>query len=100
MHFTARSAVVRRGQTSSMTPLILSEVMTDAPGSGVPLRFESAASLCEFKQPRGGPHLNFGEIFPNGNLACDWAALHGRVRRHQLALRGRPEGASLPLSAL
>ena len=38
--------VVVRGQTSSRTPFILSEVMTDAARGKVPLRFESAASLC------------------------------------------------------
>ena len=50
--------VVVRGQTSSRTPFILSEVMTDVARGKVPLRFESAASLCDFKQPRGGPVFN------------------------------------------
>ena len=62
---TARNAVVRR-QASSRTPLILSEVITDAPGSGarVMLRFESAASLCEIEQPQGGPFLNALKLPP------------------------------------
>ena len=74
--------VVVRGQTSSRTPFILSEVMTDVARGKVPLRFESAASLCDFKQPRSGPVFNFAEIAPIAisPMSSSSATADGRLR--------------------
>ena len=89
---TAGNAVVRR-QTSSKTLFILSEVMTDASRCGVLLRFESAASLCEFKQPRGSPVLNSLKLPPTEILRVTPGVTSGPFSdRHN---PGRPGGTSI-----
>ena len=83
--------VLVRGQTSSRTPFILSEVMTDVARGKVPLRFESAASLCDFKQPRGGPVFTSLKLPPSPKRtgsAEDNGICDGRVEARQGVPRG------------
>ena len=83
--------VVVRGQTSSRTPFILSEVMTDVARGKVPLRFESAASLCDFKQPRSGPVFISLKLPPSPKRtgsAEDNGICDGRVEARQGVPRG------------
>ena len=74
--------VVVRGQTSSRTPFILSEVMTDVARGNVPLRLAGLYALCEFKQPRSGPVFNFAEIAPVAisPMSSSSATADGRLR--------------------
>ena len=74
--------VVVRGQTSSRTPFILSEVMTDVAKGKVPLRLAGLCALCEFEQPRSGPVFNFAEIAPVAisPMSSSSATADGRLR--------------------
>ena len=78
---TLRIVVVIR-QTSSRTPFILSEVMTDVARGNVPLRLAGLYALCEFKQPRSGPVFNFAEIAPVAisPMSSSSATADGRLR--------------------
>ena len=80
-----------RGQTSSRTPFILSEVMTDVARGKVPLRLASLCALCEFKQPRSGPVFISLKLPPSPKRtgsAEDNGICDGRVEARQGVPRG------------
>lgn len=83
--------VVARGQASSRTPFILSEVMTDVARGKVPLRLPCLCTLCEFKQPRSGPVFISLKLPPSPKRtgsAEDNGICDGRVEARQGVPRG------------